>query len=61
MRFGRRLHFACSPENLCSARRKIAVFSDPDRVVVGVRSVAARRVIRGAARADHDADRNDVV
>ena len=38
------LAFACSPENL-RLGKAIAVFCDPDRVVVGVRDDAARAVI----------------
>lgn len=38
------LHVACSPENL-RLGKAIAVFCDPDRVVVGVRNEAARAAI----------------
>jgi UDPglucose 6-dehydrogenase len=38
------VHFACSPENL-RLGKAIAVFGDPDRVVVGIRDEAARPVI----------------
>ncbi len=38
---GTRVHFACSPENL-RLGKAIQVFTEPDRVVVGVRSAEAR-------------------
>jgi UDPglucose 6-dehydrogenase len=38
---GRRISFACSPENL-RLGKAIAVFTTPDRVIVGARSAAAR-------------------
>jgi UDPglucose 6-dehydrogenase len=42
---GKKLEFACSPENL-RLGKAIEVFSKPDRVVVGVRSAHAREVLQ---------------
>lgn len=44
LRPGSAIRFACSPENL-RLGKAIAVFSDPDRVVVGVRDARSRDVI----------------
>src|SRR5947209_8238565 len=38
---GRQVDFACSPENL-RLGKAIAVFTDPGRIIVGVRNEAAR-------------------
>jgi UDPglucose 6-dehydrogenase len=42
---GRRLHFACAPENL-RLGHALHVFRNPDRVVVGIRDDRARAAIR---------------
>jgi UDPglucose 6-dehydrogenase len=42
---GKKLEFACSPENL-RLGKAIEVFSEPDRIVVGVRSARAREVLQ---------------
>jgi UDPglucose 6-dehydrogenase len=42
---GKKLEFACSPENL-RLGKAIEVFSNPDRIVVGVRTVRAREVLQ---------------
>lgn len=42
---GKKLEFACSPENL-RLGKAIEVFSQPDRVVVGVRTARAREVLK---------------
>lgn len=42
---GKKLEFACSPENL-RLGKAIEVFSKPDRIVVGVRTVRAREVLQ---------------
>jgi len=43
---GRKLHFACAPENL-RLGKALEVFLTPDRVVVGVRNAAARAALEG--------------
>lgn len=42
---GRRISFACSPENL-RLGKALDVFRDPDRVIVGVRTAADRKIIK---------------
>ena len=44
-RAGRRVSFACSPENL-RLGKAIEVFRDPDRVIVGARTAEDRKVIQ---------------
>jgi UDPglucose 6-dehydrogenase len=41
---GRRISFACSPENL-RLGKALEVFRDPDRVIVGVRTAEDRKII----------------
>ena len=56
---GATVSFACSPENL-RLGKAIEVFTNPDRVVVGVRDERARARVAGAACADHRSHRVDV-